>query len=59
MLRPANIYGGGKASFDLNRFANEVKAISQQPAEVALLYSPASNFWQEDYPARFIRCTRR
>ncbi len=51
MLRPANIYGAGKASFDLDRFANEVKAISQQPAKVALLYSPSSQFWQEDYPA--------
>jgi hypothetical protein len=51
MLRPANIYGAGKASFDLNRFSNEVKAISQAPADVAILYSRASNFWQEDYPA--------
>jgi hypothetical protein len=48
-LRPANIYSAGKTMFDINRLAEEITAINQSPPAVALLYSVASIFWQEDY----------
>src|SRR5205085_6155015 len=48
-FRPANVYGAGRAFLDLNRFSNEVAAINQAPARVALLYSWPSVFWEEKY----------
>jgi len=48
-FRPANIFAAGRAMLDLNRFAPQVAAINQAPPGVALLYSPASNVWEEQY----------
>lgn len=50
-LRPDNIYAASQALLDLNRLAPEIAAINAAPARVALLYSPTSLFWQEDYPS--------
>ncbi len=47
-LRPANIYGGGKAMLDLNRLAQEVTAINQAKPKVAILFSIPSIFWEKD-----------
>lgn len=48
-FRPANVYGAGRAMLDLQRLAPEVFAINTAAPHVALLYSPASIFWQEKY----------
>ncbi len=48
-FRPANAYGAGRAFVDLGHFAEEVAAINQSPANVALLYSQPSIFWEEKY----------
>ncbi|MEI8041196.1 MAG: beta-galactosidase [Verrucomicrobiota bacterium] len=48
-FRPANVYGAGRAMLDLNRLAPEVTAINTAPPRVALLYSPPSVFWSEQY----------
>ena len=50
-FRPANAYGAGRAFVDLGHFAPEVAAINQAPAQVALLYSQPSIFWEEKYAA--------
>ena len=50
-LRPANIFGVGRALLDANRLSNEVTAINQARPRVALLYSQPSIFWEKDYPA--------
>jgi hypothetical protein len=49
-MRPADVEEAVRAQLDLNRLAPEIDAINATPARVALLYSPASLFWQEDYP---------
>jgi hypothetical protein len=46
--RPANIYAIGQATFDLNRLAQEALAVTNQPAQIAILYSMNSVFWSED-----------
>lgn len=48
-LRPANLYATGKAAFDLLRLHEEVSALREVPADVALLFSPTSIFWQPAY----------
>ncbi len=48
-LRPANVYGAGRAMFDLNRLAPEVTAVNTAKPRVALLYSQPSIFWEEKY----------
>jgi hypothetical protein len=48
-FRPANIWGHGRAFLDLNRLSEEVTAINRAPATVAILYSPASVFWEKEY----------
>jgi hypothetical protein len=48
-FRPANVYGAGRAMLDLNSCAREVAAINQEKPRVALLYSPASAFWEPSY----------
>ncbi len=48
-MRPANVYGAGRAMLDLNRFGTEVAAINQASPQVALLYSPTSIFWENAY----------
>jgi hypothetical protein len=48
-FRPGNIYGAGQAMLDLQRFAPEVTAINNLKPRVALLYSPASIFWDAHY----------
>lgn len=48
-FRPANVFGAGRAFLEINRFAEELAAINQAPAQVALLYSPASVFWSDKY----------
>ncbi len=48
-VRPGNIFGAGKAMFDLNRLAPQVAAVNQAPARVAILYSVPSIFWEKDY----------
>jgi len=50
-FRPANIYGAARAMLDLNQFAVQVASIDRGPAPVALLYSPASVFWEDKYKA--------
>lgn len=49
-LRPADVEQAARAQLDLNRLAAEINAVNAAPAHVALLYSPTSLFWQEDYP---------
>jgi len=46
--RPANIYAAGRAMLDLNRLADEAATITNQPAQIAILYSMESIFWQDD-----------
>ena len=50
-LRPANIYGVGKALVDANRLSRELAVINQAHARVALLYSMPSIFWDGGYGA--------
>jgi len=47
--RPGNMYAAGKTMLDLRRLGQEVTVAAQAPAQVALLYSPTSIFWQTDY----------
>jgi hypothetical protein len=48
-FRPAGVWGQSRAVLDLNRLADEVAAINRAPARVAILYSPASIYWQAGY----------
>jgi hypothetical protein len=48
-FRPAHIAAQGRAMLDLNRLSPEVTAINRAKPTVAILYSPASRFWQKDY----------
>lgn len=48
-FRPANIFNAGRAMLDLNRLSPEVTAINQTRPRVALLYSPPSIFWEDQY----------
>jgi len=48
-MRPANVYGAGRAFIDMNRFAGEVAAIDRARPRIALLYSQPSLFWEEGY----------
>jgi hypothetical protein len=48
-FRPSNIWGQGRAFLDLNRLSDEVTAINRAKPTVAILYSPASIFWEKDY----------
>lgn len=58
-FRPANVYGAGRAMLDLNRFAAEAAALNQLPPRVALLYSPASIFWEGNYKHTILSCYRQ
>jgi len=49
-MRPADVYAAGKAALDLNRLAPEIRALNHQPADVALVYSMTSLFWEPRYP---------
>ncbi len=55
-FRPANVWAQARALLDLNRLADEVTAINRAPARVAILYSPASRFWQKDYAVAVRTC---
>ena len=55
-FRPANAWAQGRALLDLNRLADEVTAINRAPARVAILYSPASRFWEKDYAVAVLKC---
>ena len=48
-FRPAHVWAHGRAFLDLNRLSAEVTAINRAPARVAMLYSPASRFWEPGY----------
>lgn len=48
-LRPANLFSSGETMLDLQRLSREVEQISSQKAEIGLLYSLSSLFWQPDY----------
>jgi len=48
MLRPANIYAGGKALLDINRLGGEVAAINQSDPQVAILYALTASYWEKD-----------
>ncbi len=48
-VRPANTYALSRAMLDINRLAPYVAAIDQAPAQVALLYSFPSLFWNPRY----------
>ncbi|HWF18137.1 MAG TPA: beta-galactosidase [Verrucomicrobiae bacterium] len=58
-FRPANIYGAGRAMLELNRFAAEAAAINRLQARIALLYSPASIFWEDAYKGTIQSCYRQ
>ena len=47
--RPADIHDAGRAMFDLSRLADEVAALADVEAEVALLYSTTALTWQPGY----------
>ncbi len=49
-MRPANIFSMGEAMLDLARLSKEMAGISEMKAEVALLYSVPSLYWDERYP---------
>lgn len=49
-FRPGNIQGASAAMIHGNQFANELAAFNQQKAQVALLYSYPSIYWQPDHP---------
>ncbi len=49
-LRPANVFAMGEATLDLTRLSKEVAGLAGAKAEVALLYSVPSFFWDENYP---------
>src|SRR5439155_2595025 len=49
--RPSHIAAQGRAMLDLNRLSAEVTAINRAKPTVAILYSPASRFWEKDYAA--------
>ncbi len=49
--RPANVYAAGRAMLDLNRLADQALTITNQPAQIAILYSMESIFWQDDSAA--------
>jgi hypothetical protein len=48
-FRPAQVWAQGRAMMDLNRLSSEVTAINRAAPTVAILYSPASRFWEKDY----------
>jgi hypothetical protein len=48
-FRPAYIWGQQRGLLDLNRLSDEVTAINRAQPTVAILYSPASRFWEKDY----------
>jgi hypothetical protein len=48
-FRPAHIWQEGRALLDLNRLGEEVTAINRAKPTVAILYSPASRFWEKNY----------
>jgi len=47
--RPAYCWGQQRALLDLNRLSEEVTAINRAKPTVAILYSPASRYWEKDY----------
>ncbi len=47
--RPAYCWGQQRALLDLNRLGDEVTAINRAKPTVAIVYSPASRFWEKDY----------
>lgn len=49
-LRPANVFAMGEAMLDLTRLSKEVARVAGAKAEVALLYSVPSFYWDENYP---------
>ncbi len=49
--RPGNTMGAGLAMIRANQFADELVAINQNKAKVALLYSYPSIYWQPDHPS--------
>ena len=54
-LRPADIFGAGRAWLDARRCAGVVAAVVRAPPHVALLYTRSSLYWQKDsYP----RCVK-
>ncbi|AHF94331.1 hypothetical protein OPIT5_12355 [Opitutaceae bacterium TAV5] len=48
-LRPANTFAAAGTMLDMNRLAPAFAAVNQAKAEVALLYSMPSTFWNPDY----------
>ncbi|MDR1284432.1 MAG: beta-galactosidase, partial [Opitutaceae bacterium] len=48
-MRPANIFAASRLMLDVNRLAPELAAINQSPSPIAILYSPASIYWSDDY----------
>jgi len=48
-VRPANVYSAGRTMLDLNRLSEQVAAVSSAKADVAMLYSVPSIFWEADY----------
>jgi hypothetical protein len=55
-FRPAHIWQHSRAFLDLNRLTAEVTAINRAPATVAIVYSPASRYWQNDYSVAMRTC---
>jgi hypothetical protein len=52
--RPLSIFSSGRALLDINRFARELELFNAKKAEVAILYSPTSIFWNENYSAAIL-----
>jgi hypothetical protein len=52
--RPLSLFSSGRALLDINRFARELALFNTQKAEVAILYSPTSIFWNENYSAAIL-----
>ena len=54
-LRPADIFGAGRAWLDARRCANQVAAVVRAPPHIAILYTRNSLYWQKDNYPRIVK----
>lgn len=49
-MRPGNTLAAGRAMLDINRLSLELATINRLPADIAILYSIPSVYWEDQYP---------
>ena len=54
-LRPADIFGEGRAWLDARRCANQVAAVVRAAPHIAILYTRNSLYWQKDTYPRIVK----